>query len=100
MNEQTALSETVTISEPFDKQKKVKTIDELLENTSDMAIDIDNDNEIKIPEKKMELEDLVEGDTKKDQDTKEIRLPEVEDTLENDLFDLIDSMYSNKEDGE
>ena len=29
--------------------------------------------------------------------THEIKVPEVEDTLENDLFDLIDSMY-NKED--
>ena len=85
-------SETVTISEPEEKQKKVKTIDELLENTSDVAVDIDSDFEA-IEQFEDIKEDMPEP-------IKEERQPQVEDTLENDLFDLIDSMYSNKEDGE
>ena len=87
-------TETVTITEPEEKQKKVKTIDELLENTSDVAVDIDSDFEA----------DTIEpfDDIKEDmpEPKREERQPQVEDTLENDLFDLIDSMYSNKEDGE
>ena len=86
-------TETVTITEPEEKQKKVKTIDELLENTSDIAVDIDSDLEIPEKEEILDPEEIKET-------TKEIKIPEVEDTLENDLFDLIDSMYSSKEDGE
>ena len=92
-------TETVTISEPEEKEKKVKTIDELLEDTSDLVVDIDRDleSEIELPStietKYQEPEIEVEK-------THEIKVPEVEDTLENDLFDLIDSMYDSKEDGE
>ena len=85
-------SETVTISEPAETQKKVKTIDELLENTSDVAIDIDSDFEE--PKQIDNLDEAVVEPENED------RKPQVEDTLENDLFDLIDSMYSSKEDGE
>ncbi len=88
--------ETVTITEPAEKQKKVKTIDELLENTADVALDIDSEIE--------NMDNTIEGSNEtqeeKNQTTKEIKVSEVEDTLENDLFDLIDSMYSNKEDEE
>ena len=92
-------TETVTISEPEEKQKKVKTIDELLEDTSDLVVDIDRDldNEIDDIISSKELEDIGEP---KVSTTKEIKIPEVEDTLENDLFDLIDSMYDSKEDGD
>lgn len=86
--------ETVTISEPSEKQKKVKTIDELLENTADVAVDIDSDFEL--PKEMDSFEDIQEVK----EPSKEIENSNVEDTLENDLFDLIDSMYSNKEDGE
>ena len=85
-------TETVTISEPEEKQKKVKTIDELLENTSDVSVDIDGDFEA--VESFEDVKDVMP------EPVKEERKPQVEDTLENDLFDLIDSMYSNKEDGE
>ena len=87
-------TETVTISEPIEKQKKVKTIDELLENTSDITVDLDDDLDFK-----EEIESFKEEPAPKVEEKK----PEVienEDTLENDLFDLIDSMYSSKEDGE
>jgi hypothetical protein len=78
--------ETVTITEPAEKQKKVKTIDELLENTADVALDIDSEIE--------NMDNTIEGSNEtqeeKNQTTKEIKVSEVEDTLENDLFDLID----------
>lgn len=89
-------TETVTITEPAEKEKKVKTIDELLEDTSDLVVDIDHDLESEI--------DLVEPEEityeEPIEKTHEMKAPEVEDTLENDLFDLIDSMYDSKEEGE
>ena len=87
-------TETVTISEPEEKVKKVKTIDELLEDTSDLVVDIDRDIDSEI-----EL-DPIEEYEEPIQKTHEMKVPEVEDTLENDLFDLIDSMYDSKEEGE
>lgn len=92
-------TETVTITEPAEKEKKVKTIDELLEDTSDLVVDIDLDldSELDIIEPELELEPELEEVEEK---TQEVKIPKVEDTLENDLFDLIDSMYDNKEDGE
>ena len=76
------------------KVKKVKTIDELLEDTSDLVVDIDRDIDSEI-----EL-DPIEEYEEPIQKTHEMKVPEVEDTLENDLFDLIDSMYDSKEEGE
>lgn len=103
---------TVKVKEPEEeKQKKVKTIDELLENTADVEIDIEeepteeaiiNDKQpVQIPEEEYdevdeELEELI--NRPKDQNKNEEF--DDEDTLENDLFDLIDSMYDNREDGE
>lgn len=89
-------TETVTISEPAEKEKKVKTIDELLEDTSDLVVDIDRDIDLFEPK----LEPELEIDEPSIERTQEVKIPEVEDTLENDLFDLIDSMYDSKEDGE
>lgn len=84
-------TDTVTISNPLEKEQKVKTIDELLENTTDTVIDVDHNLDSELEEIQNKVNDLKEK-------TQEIKIPEVDDTLENDLFDLIDSMYDNKED--
>lgn len=93
-----------------EKKQKVKTIDELLENTSDVTIDVE---EPKVEEKLDAInedpevndyekidEDLEELTPKKDVEKTEYEKVEDDDTLENDLFDLIDSMYDNREDGD
>lgn len=90
-------SKTVSITKPEEKVKKVKTIDELLEDTSDVVVDMDNNLEERVNEimpKTQEEEDI------KTQEMKISKSKSEDDTLENDLFDLIDSMYDNKEDGE
>ena len=87
-------SETVTLSKPQEKEEKARTIDELLEETSDVIVDIDNDleNELKDVEEKIQYKPI------NDEVTKEVpKVDESEDTLESDLFDLIDSMYDKKE---
>ncbi len=87
-------SETVTISKPTEKAEKVKTIDELLEDTSDVVVDIDNDLENELND----VEEKIEHKKDNDETTKEIpKVSSSEDTLESDLFDLIDSMYDSKE---
>ncbi len=86
-------TETVTVSKPAEKEKKVKTIDELLEDTSDIVVDIDQDMEVKPERVNTEPIEIVNNQQKTSPEV-------VEDTLENDLFDLIDSMYDNKEEGE
>lgn len=92
-------TETVTITEPAEKERKVKTIDELLEDTSDVIVDIDHDIDEELDSLDA-LEETVSEQTAPIEIAEELKKPEVEDTLENDLFDLIDSMYNNKEDGE
>ena len=87
-------SETVTISKPTETAEKVKTIDELLEDTSDVIIDMDAEleNELKEVESKVTPKEDIEI-------TKEVpKIEKSEDTLESDLFDFIDSMYDTKED--
>lgn len=83
--------------------EKARTIDELLKDSSDDIIDLpisESINEkIDIDEVNESYEDdeitsLDEIDNVSKQETLD------EDTLENDLFDLIDSMYENREDGE
>ena len=87
-------SETVTISKPTEKAEKVKTIDELLEDTSDVVVDIDSDLENELND----VEEKIEHKKDNDETTKEIpKVSSSEDTLESDLFDLIDSMYDSKE---
>ncbi len=106
----------VEISEPsFDddldekileeKLEKARTIDELLSDSSDDMIDLSTINsrvsesikpvnveEVKSP-KLDEIDSL--------EDKKVEAKPSLEEnTLESDLFDLIDSMYENREDGE
>ena len=87
--------ETVTITRPDEKEKKVKTIDELLEDTSDVVVDIDRDLELP---KHAEPEHIYEAPTRESR--KEAEPVDNDKTLENDLFDLIDSMYDSKEDGD
>ena len=90
----------VKVKEPEEeKQEKVKTIDELLEDSSDSTI--------KINDKPMNKHGKIAYD-KIDEDLEELTKPEPqheelnedEDTLENDLFNLIDSMYDSDEDGD
>ena len=93
-----------------EKQQKVKTIDELLEDTSDVTIDVDeknsveDKNNIKATDEVADYEridkDLEEVTAKCDVNKTEMRKVEDDDTLENDLFDLIDSMYDNREEGD
>jgi len=71
--------------------EKSRTIDELLKDSSDEIIEV--------------KEDFFEENTYNNIDSLENVEPEhvedfEEDTLESDLFDLIDSMYENREDGE
>ena len=83
-----------------EKLEKARTIDELLKDSSDEVIDIPEtiDEEIEQSYQAVDhLDDLLEEeeplkteDRKRDGDLEE-------DTLENDLFDLIDSMYENRE---
>lgn len=75
-------------------------LENLLEDTVDIEIDVTKEMEIpsrvsKYDEVNEELEDSIE------EVPEEVSVEEVsEDTLENDLFDLIDSMYDNREDEE
>ncbi|MBE6154468.1 MAG: hypothetical protein E7163_02705 [Firmicutes bacterium] len=97
-----SLEETPKVKEVEDKKvnddklleenlEKSRTIDELLKDSSDEIIEV--------------KEDFFEENTYNNIDSLENVEPEhvedfEEDTLESDLFDLIDSMYENREDGE
>lgn len=111
--EATYYEESVTVKvkeNEEEKQQKVKTIDELLEDTSDVTIDVDeknsveDKNDIKSTDEVADYEridkDLEEVTAKCDVNKTEMRKVEDDDTLENDLFDLIDSMYDNREEGD
>ena len=91
-------TDTVTISAPVNKEQKVKTIDELLETTNLDKKPIDEDLEKELDSIEEELD--MPRKTKVEEPTEEMKTPVPEDTLENDLFNLIDSMYDNSEDGE
>lgn len=112
--EATYYEESVTVKvkeNEEEKQQKVKTIDELLEDTSDVTINVDDKNDVE-DKKDIEVtndevedyeridEDLEEVTTKNDVNKTEMEKVEDDDTLENDLFDLIDSMYDNREEGD
>ncbi len=109
----TYYEETVTVKlkeDEEEKKQKVKTIDELLEDTSDMIIDTRDDVKNKLdsldevinePEVYEKVDEELEELTQKTEPVKtEKDKVEDDDTLENDLFDLIDSMYDNREDGD
>ena len=108
----TYYEETVTVKlkeNDEEKKQKVKTIYELLEDTADVEINLEKRTPIKQQEEINNVDDY----EKVDEDLEEIidknnvdsstnvELEEDDDdTLENDLFDLIDSMYDNREDGD
>lgn len=84
------------------KEEKIneeKTIDELLEETAFDTIDVKDYDEKEIKDEEKVKKEPIELEVldKKEEKTNEEKL-EQEDTLENDLFDLIDSMYENRED--
>ncbi len=112
--ETTYYEESVTVKvkeNEEEKQQKVKTIDELLEDTADVTINVDDKKDVE-DKKDIEVtndevedyeridEDLEEVTTKNDVNKTKMEKVEDDDTLENDLFDLIDSMYDNREDGD
>lgn len=112
--ETTYYEESVTVKvkeNEEEKQQKVKTIDELLEDTADVTINVDDKKDVE-DKKDIEVtndevedyeridEDLEEVTTKNDVNKTEMEKVEDDNTLENDLFDLIDSMYDNREDGD
>ena len=111
--EATYYEESVTVKvkeNEEEKQQKVKTIDELLDDTSDVTIDVDEKNSVEDKNNKEATDevadyeridkDLEEVTAKRDANKTEMRKVEDDDTLENDLFDLIDSMYDNREEGD
>lgn len=74
-----------------EKIEKARTIDELLKDSSDEVIKIDEENIEKNIDEPLSRESHLEK-------KKEEHQPNIEDdTLENDLFDLIDSMYEDRE---
>lgn len=112
--ETTYYEESVTVKvkeNEEEKQQKVKTIDELLEDNADVTINVDDKKDVE-DKKDIEVtndevedyeridEDLEEVTTKNDVNKTKMEKVEDDDTLENDLFDLIDSMYDNREDGD
>lgn len=78
-----------------EKLEKARTIDELLKDSSDDYIEVDNSTIEENKPLEEEIDSLEEEELKKKTTSEE-----EEDTLESDLFDLIDSMYENREDGE
>ncbi len=103
----------------LEKTQKVKTIDELLEDTVDTKIKLEDSFEMtdEIPDLRVkspialddfddELNDLEVNlrsdkfDSKKETKTSDIFEDYEEDNIGNDLLDLFDSMYESKEDGD
>jgi len=78
-----------------EKLEKARTIDELLNDSSDEIIDVDT----KTLEEMDKTINAVESLENIENNNESVANHE-EDTLESDLFDLIDSMYENREDGE
>ncbi len=102
-----------------EKLEKARTIDELLKDSSDEVIEIEDTKEedIKKYDVTSEIEEEIiepshsvndinvtndEEDAITSLDDVNVASKDnsVDDTLESDLFDLIDSMYENREDGE
>ena len=80
-----------------EKLEKARTIDELLNDSSDDIIDVNTAKEVQedLNNTFSDIESLENIENKN-----EMTSDNVNDTLESDLFDLIDSMYENREDGE
>jgi hypothetical protein len=76
-------------------EERAKTIDELLKDASDTVIDAPSED---IKDDDMSFDDdEIDEIISEEKPSKEIL---ESDTLENDLYDLIDSMYDNTEEGE
>lgn len=85
-----------------ERLEKARTIDELLSDSSDDIITLDDLEEDILPkDDDIEQKGLTYNNVEpiKEIEPKKQEVVE-EDTLESDLFDLIDSMYENREDGE
>ena len=79
-----------------ERLEKARTIDELLKDSSDEVIDIKEDIDEETFESLPSIDNLEDED--ENLEVKEdAPLDDDNDTLENDLFDLIDSMYENRE---
>ena len=76
-----------------ERLEKARTIDELLKDSSDEVIDVPVAHDEESFESFKDIDKLEDNPLRDDASKKE----SVDDTLENDLFDLIDSMYENRE---
>ena len=106
-----------------ERLEKARTIDELLNDSSDEILDVENNfsstsfdtndfSELNLENTLTNLSRTMNNDIDKDLDVtidslgedvpleQPKMITEEEDSLESDLFDLIDSMYENREDGE
>ena len=91
----------------MEKEDSLEELDNLLDKTVDTEIDVTKEMEIpsrveKAKYEEIEPEEVIEEDNDieiedKEIDTKEESTEVADDTLENDLFELIDSMYEDKE---
>lgn len=86
--------ENVTLKEKAPRED-IKTIDELLESASEDEITLEEELEMPINTNIDEIEEQLENFP----ETPE-KESDLDDTLESDLFELIDSMYETREDGE
>lgn len=92
-SEKIELKKTYELETP---EIKAKTLDELLEDSAQETIIVDEDLELENNIKEIEDElDKIDEDDDLILDDK-IKEPSEDDTLEQDLFDLIDSMYDDK----
>ena len=93
-----------TLNEPADKffNTDSKSIDELLNETIDDTIEIKK-TEIETPKEEKDISQSIEEELDKfeeldeKEEKKEVAESVEDESLENDLFELIDSMYDNKE---
>ena len=76
----------------------MKSIDELLESASDEEITLEDELEISSGNNLDAINEELNNYKEVEEDIKPNK--ELDDTLENDLFELIDSMYETREDGE
>lgn len=80
-------------------EEKVRTIDELLEDsaTDEISVNLEATKEMNVDEIEDELDKLEEESLAILDGIDDVEPNLEEDTLESDLFDLIDSMYENRE---
>ena len=80
-----------------EKIEKARTIDELLKDSSDEVININDAIDDEIDRSFPEVEPLENEEELEPLKEEKHEASLEDDTLENDLFDLIDSMYENRE---